>query len=572
MVPGSLTPGKVPQLVAAALVIVAFLHARSLTRDLVWPALDVQYREMAAAQTVLDGHPADDPAYRGESRWYNPMSGWILAAAARLTPLPLPLLTVRIGPVINLLAPLAFYLLASAWLAPWAAVASLAAFLFLSALGLPFTDAATYSPWFAPENYGQGLFYLALLVAHRAVGERPVAGGAVIEGVVLGLIFLVHTAPALVLGTVLVALFGLDVASTRRLKPALVRFATILGTALVVAAPVAVIVLGRYHAHVVNPFPATSPNPIFGSLSTLVLKLAVSTPLLIAIAAIGIRLARNASGLPRVLVGWILATAGTFAWVAFDVRAVRTGYATLPRLPVPGFHFVCYALALASLGFGIAVGDLSAWAAARLQAMRRPVSEGTIATTLIGLTLAASLGPYLRRPDATELLREARTLQSAFPAGLYAWARGSTAPDDVFLCTDAEALFVISPAGRKVVATNRYFSNPFVDWVHRDADRNAMYDALARGDAAAFAPMASAYDVHWIVVPNGLNDDLRRLAGIPRAKVPTVSADAVAGLREATRAWGDERYTVFAYRTSNGGGLETPHPGSGGSGILPTPN
>jgi hypothetical protein len=540
-------PGTLPHAVAAALAIVAFLHARSLTRDLVRPAFDVQFRELAAAQTVLDGNPSADPAYRGESRWYNPMSGWILAASARITGQPLPVLTVRIGPFVNLLAPLAFYLLAVAWLPPWAAVASLAAFLFLSALGMPFTDAATYSPWFAPENYGQGLFYLAVLTAHRHSGPRPTPGGALLEGVLLGLIFLVHTAPALLFGLVLTALVGLEIRHTRRPGPALSRFATILGIALVVAAPVAVIVLGRYHARVVNPFPAISPNPIFGSFRELAMKLAVSTPSLVALGAVSVRLARGRFGWPRVAIAWIIATAGSLVWMGFELRAVRTGHAILPRLPIPGFHLVCYALALASLGFGMAVGDLAAWGARRFGAFGLEVREGTIAIVLLGVVLGVAAPRYVRRPDATAQLDEARSLQSAFPEGLYAWVRTATEPDDVFLCTDAESLYVVSPAGRKVVATNRYFSNPFVDWTQRDADRNAMFEALGRSDAASFDRLAARRGVRWIVVPNGLNDELRRLSGMSRAAVPTLTADAVAGVRNATRSWSDDRYTVFRY-------------------------
>lgn len=535
-----MTPPRLPHAVAAALVIVAFLHARSLTRDLVRPAFDVQYRELAAAQTTLDGHPSADPAYRGESRWYNPMSGWILATFSRLTGAPLPVLTARIGPFINLLAPLAFYLLAAAWQRPWAAVASLAAFLFLSALGMPFTDAATYSPWFAPENYGQGLFYLALLLAHRRVS-------ALLEGVLLGLIFLVHTAPALIFGGVLLVLCGLEIRDTRRAAPALARLATILGIALVVAAPIAVIILGRYHGHVVNPFPAISPNPIFGSLTGLVSKLAFSTPILVGVVAFAVRLARKGAGLPRALDAWIIATAASFVWLAFDLAAARTGHALLPRLPVPGFHFVCYALALASLGFGLALGELAAWGAKRLHASKLPLSEGAIAIALLAAVLGAAAPRYLRRPDAAGQLEEARSLQLAFPSGLYAWTRSSTAPDDVFLCTDAESLYVVSPAGRKVVATNRYFSNPFVDWAQRDADRSAMFDALGRSDGPAFARLASRYGVRFIVVPNGLNDELRKLSGMSKAAIPNVTPDAVAGVPNAARAWSDDRYTVFRY-------------------------
>lgn len=542
-----MTSSKPPHVLAAALCILAFLGARSVTRDLEWPAFDVQYREMAGAQGVLDGTPWDDPSYRGESIWYNPMSAWILAASARITRAPIRVVTVRIGPFVNLLAPIAFYLLAVAWLEPWAALAALSAFLFLTGSAFPFTDAATYTPWFAPESYGQGLFYLALLDAHRISGRTPLRDGDVILGVLLGLIFLVHTAPALILGSVLVALVGLEIASTRRAGPALRWLASNVAVAFVVGTPIAVTVIGRYHAHIVNGFPSVSPNPILGSLTGLAVKLALATPLVVAVVAFSIRIARSSPALPRVLNAWLVATVASLAWVCLDILATRTGIALAPRLPVPGFHFISYALAIASMGFGIAVGDLTAWGAKRLASTRIAMSQAALALALLVVELGAAAPRYLRRPDATDLLDDARALQSAIPAGLYAWVRSSTAPDDVFLCTDAESLYVISPAGRKVVATNRYFSNPFVDWAARDRDRDSMFAALARADPSVLTPLAAKYGVRWIVVANGMNDDLRRLAGMPPAKVPALTPDSVPDLPGITRAWSDDRYVVFRY-------------------------
>lgn len=536
-----------PHLVAAALCIIAFVSAWHTVRDLDWPAFDVQYREMAGAQTALDGHPLSDPCYRGESLWYNPLSSWVLAAAATLFRVPLPVLTVRIGPVINLLAPIAFYLLAMAWLEPWAAVAALAAFLFSSGLSFPFSSAGTYSPWFAPETYGQGLFYLALLWAHRSNVVARGGRAAVALGALLGLVFLAHTAPALLLGGVLLVLVVLEVREARRAAPALRRLALILAVAVVVGAPIAVSVVGHYRGHIVNPFPSASPSPDFDSLVQLAMRLAFGSPLAVAVAAFAVRLFRNGSSLPRVLRAWLVAAVGAAVWVGFDVATTRTGVGLLPRLPMPGFHFIFYTLALAAIGFGIAVGDLANWGARRLAALGVTVPSAALAGALIVATLAVDAPAYLRRPDATEVLVEAHKLQAAMPVGLYRWLRASATPDDVFLSTDAESLFAIAPAGRKVVATNRYFSNPFVDWVGRDRDRDAMFAALARGDLAGFAPLAARYGVRWIVVANGLDEDLRRLAGVSRVHVPAIKPETMPATPAITRVWSDERYAVFRY-------------------------
>jgi hypothetical protein len=536
---------KLPHVLAVALCVLALFHARTLTSGLEWPAFDVQYREMAAAQAVLEGAGGADPDYRGESSWYNPMSGWILATAARATGIPLPALTVQIGPWIDLLAPLAFYLLVAALFDPWAALAALGAFLFMTGNAFPFTDAATYSPWFAPENYGQGLFYVALLWMHRSAWGTPSRGAALVLGALLRTVFLVHTAPTLLLGCVLLVATTLEIRRARRAGPVLRALAVTLSAALVVSAPIAVNVIGRYRAHVVNPFPSVSPNPIFGSFSALLITLLTATPLVVAAVAFGARSFRRPPGLPPVLQAWIVATGGLLAWTAVYVVARRAGWKGVPAMPVPGFHFVCYALALVSVGFGVAAGDLAAWGSRRLAAAGRVVPRSAIVVLIVAVVLVASAPRYVRRPDATALLDEARALQAAFPAGLYHWIRRATSPNDVFLCTDAESLFVVSPAGRKVVATNRYFSNPFVDWTTRDHDRDSMYAALARKDTGGFERLAGQYDVRYVVVPAGLSEELRRFAGIPRDRAPTLTPADVEGTASLERAFADERYSVY---------------------------
>jgi hypothetical protein len=82
--------------------------------------------------------------------------------------------------------------------------------------------------------------------------------------------------------------------------------------------------------------------------------------------------------------------------------------------------------------------------------------------------------------------------------GLYQFIRNSTAPSDVFLSADNVGLSVVAVAGRKVVALDRFFSNPFVDWVGRSRDRDQMQTLLADGNGPGFMALASRYHVRYV--------------------------------------------------------------------------
>jgi hypothetical protein len=76
-----------------------------------------------------------------------------------------------------------------------------------------------------------------------------------------------------------------------------------------------------------------------------------------------------------------------------------------------------------------------------------------------------------------------------FDAQAYRWVLASTAPQDVFVTEleselqnewHAPAAFTVLAAGRQVVAAPVLFSNPFVDWMARDARRRLYLNAASR--------------------------------------------------------------------------------------------
>src|ERR671919_104385 len=113
---------RVPVLLAAALIVLAFWFAVQATRGLEWPVESDFYRDMGAAQSMLDGNYPSDPLYLGEISWYNPLLPGIVALITAGTGLPLRVVYVQAGPYLNLLGPVFLFILASLLVGRWAAL------------------------------------------------------------------------------------------------------------------------------------------------------------------------------------------------------------------------------------------------------------------------------------------------------------------------------------------------------------------------------------------------------------------------------------------------------------------
>ena len=97
---------------AALLIGTALALSWPATRGLSWPIEIDLYRDMGAAQALLDGDWSGDPAYLGERRWYPPLVPMLCAAASALFDLPLRAVFSHAGLWLNLLGPVAFFWLA----------------------------------------------------------------------------------------------------------------------------------------------------------------------------------------------------------------------------------------------------------------------------------------------------------------------------------------------------------------------------------------------------------------------------------------------------------------------------
>jgi len=413
---------------------------------------------------------------------------------AGLSGRPVHVLYVQAGAYLNLLGPVAFFLLIEACFGlPAAALATLHLVYFRDPVGPPWVSPA-YSPWLYSAAFVQALFYSTVLAYRRAL-QTGALGWFAGTGVLLGLTFLGHTAPALLAG-VLAAIGFAHAAGTGKGRASLVRHALIVGVAVVVAAPFLWSILLRYQLRIRNPAPLDWVWPPMSLPSSpAFMATYVSLPgTLLAVVALLWLVGRG----PRrreasLLAAWALAAAAFFA-----LSILREGTGVGPRL-VPRHHFLFYwrAAESALLGYGgaalLALGG-------RLggESLRRLAPAALVLA--VAAAVAARFPSYREREAFTAGRRDAERDDSRLNRQeAREWIRAHSASDDVFLAADDLALMIVGPAGRKVVALDAYFSNPYVDWQARHAARDAMVADLREGRFAELAARGKALGVGFII-------------------------------------------------------------------------
>ena len=493
-----------PAVAAAALCVVALYHGVQAVEGVAWPYFYDALRDIGVAQSILDGRYPEDHIFLGETLWFNPLVGALVAAGTWLTDLPTHVVNVHLGPVANLLTPVALFLLAAALCGRWAALGTLLCVLMLNAQGEFLWATATYSPWLFAPHLAQGLFALTFLLFWQAErsGRRR---WFVLTGVALGVTFMGHAAPAVVLGgtMVLVTLYR-----AVRERDAARRHTADLGVLLLVgfvaSLPYTYSILYNYQFQIINTLPSLNvEQPVRLARLPEALRQAVSWHTGIALLGFGGILLARAKRIEHVLLlCWTLVVAlflvQVYAWRWLD-RARRQ----IPQI-VPGHHFLICLTLLEAVYFGYGLWWLIQ---APLRVLRRRPglqqwAHGVAALAVV-TGLAVALYPaYADWNEFTEKPRERLWYGDLFEERetVYAWILEHTDASDVFLCEDQLGLIVVGPAGRKLVGTMLIFANPYVDSARRLADREAMFDAMRAKDARRFRRLARVHGVRFALL------------------------------------------------------------------------
>jgi hypothetical protein len=521
---GHLLASHLDLLLALSFIAFAGKFGIDATSHVSWPYDFDHFRDMAFTQTMAQGAWLSDPYYRGEFLWYNPLVPAIAAVIERFADVSVHVLYARLGAYLNLLAPITFFLLLRATVGPLQALAALVVFLFATPRGAQGWNTATYSPWLFPITFAQGLFYASLWSLHR-LWQEPGTQRRMVAGVLVGLTFLAHTAPALMLVGILLLRSAWTLYTSRRDPSPLSRravatdLAVVLGSAAILSLPFTGVIVGHYGLRIVNDAPRTWVYELLliqnfrGLLYT---HATVAT----LFALIG-------------LVAWwrqgiLSSNLAVFTWWAgVNLLLFLRGYAAqispmvnrlVPGL-VPEFHYLFYLRALlavsAGLGFVAVLTTTVRYVATRSGRFTASAASGFVTGSCYALIVlvAVLLGARLdKRFDFGSAVQEARQREATLQLRLYDWIRQNTAVDAVFLSTDDVTQFVIGPTGRKVVVVGAAFSNPYVEYVQRARDRDEMYAALLRSDQQTFCTRAQQYQVAYVTL------DVRRANQVSAAQ------------------------------------------------------
>jgi len=478
----------------------AFVIGLNTTKGLEWPEDSDQFRDIASAQTMADGDLTSDNNYAGKKLWYNPLVPALIASLNKITGIPIPTLYARSGTYLNLFAPITFAILVWVLFRRRTAIIATLAFLFLINAHLRSVTLATYSPWLFPVTFMQSFFYLLITLFYYIQKTQKGIGSYFLLGALTGITFLGHLAPTVLFAFIVTVMLAIDFRTTRS-REFIKKFGAFAVTAILFALPLIYFLVFVYRLKILNYAPSTwlgdfNPSKLIAENLNL--------PLLIAVVGFIFLYRDKISDLTKkIMTLWILGGSVFLIYSLVVTYFARKQIIFLPAL-VPWFHFYFYLKAAETVLFGYGFMKLFELLFALC---KRTLDSPTFLRfdfepIVVVTAVTVMLFPlYLNRIDFIPARKYAieRSQKKSDEIAAYQWIRKHTKKNDVFLATDYHSLFVINPAGRKTVCTKKEFSNPFVDFIKRNQDRNQMFDDLREHHQSEFEELAENYSLDYVI-------------------------------------------------------------------------
>jgi hypothetical protein len=464
--------------------LLAFCLVRGLwiTRGLRSPGIMDTFRDAGFVQGIVDGNWFGDPTIGGAWRYYPPLTHAFFAAVAAATGIrPLRLLMMS-APFINLVVPAGFFLMTRRLIGAVAAVAGTALLVFFNDLVLPPWISAAYHPWSSVPLLALGGFFFSVWLIHARIRSERL-GDAMLIGSAIGLTFLAHTVPALILAVIL----PVAALTTREINLRTLGWIAIVGvTALAWSLPLLLPLVVSYRLHILNPGPGALVDPLFAYWPPSRGMLLTLLPGLLALPVIA--MLRVEGSISRVA-GTIL-TVWVFVPIVFLTRHYACGadsQAAVCTVFVLAVHhwFIYLQAALTCLA------GLAAWLCMIHVRRITPHRERWAGAGLF-VGVVCGIAALLPRPFDDSMRQRALDLGATFDWGAYSWVTRHTGPRDLFVTELPDtslnpASLAVMAAGRRSVALPETYSNPYVEWQSRNR-LNSEYLAAAQapaGDASA---------------------------------------------------------------------------------------
>ncbi len=496
-----------PTTVAILMIVVAFSYALKNTHDLEWPAEVDFFRDMGAVESILADQGTADSLFYDEVRWYNPAVPTIVALVVNLTDQSVNKVYAQIGPYLNLLGPITFFIFSRLLIGNWAAVFALGAYLFLGNHAVVTWHQATYSAWAWPWNVAHAMFFLtasAVITTYRSNSYL----WAIASGFLLGLTLLFHTAPAFILTLFVTVLafrrfFVSDTLLVLRQQISL--YFLIGATSILVALPFLGPLALEYGFDIKNREPTKYVAIGFSDVIRYSFNFRF---VLFLVAFVLLWIKPSLTGLSKTVTLdlRILSTlVVVLLVVAFGIQFMRAYGIDLPQL-YPSFHFHIYFKIIEAMLFGLGlclvsrgiVLLVSSAEVAHLKDDARPLALSiSVFLVYIGIVFPA----YTQRMDFSGTRQAAiHYAEQTEEIELYDWLLANTSIDDVFLAEGDARLISVSAAGRKVIVHGGMFTSPYLDFDQRLQDHQLLYASLNESDLNRFAVLASDYSIDFIIV------------------------------------------------------------------------
>lgn len=453
----AITPGRV----VAALLVLCAIKGLWLTTGVVVPPDPDTVRDLGFIQAVRDGNWFGDPATEGAWRWYPPLLHNLAALLTAALPLTLYDAWLHAGVLLNLLTPASFYWMNCRLVGRWPAAAATVLLVLAFGAALPGDASAGYTPWTLTPALAWPPFFVSVrLIAGAAERLRP--AGTVVAGSAVGLLFLAHTVPSVLLAGLLIAAVVTLHGVTRRSALWLVAAG---GIALLWTTPFLLPLLLAYRLHIVHPDPGAWVHPVLSDRLTL-----LPTALGLFLLAWLVR-QRAWAHLPRSTVGilgaWI-ALCGMFLVRHYACSDNRDGVCGV--FVVAAHHYLVYLQAAWATVAGLALALL--WRRGEPAHWVRSAAA-VLVVALIAFFADAEDLAYRRLGQGPA----ERVLDRA----AYEWILARTEPGALFVtelppnpADMGPGAAAVIAAGRRLVAPPGLHSNPYLPWTSRNEQRLAL--------------------------------------------------------------------------------------------------
>lgn len=511
------------------LISLSLIKATRVVEECKWPPEWDILRDMGIAQVILEGRYPEDPILLGETLWFNPLTGALLAATHLMTGLALSRLGTAMGPWLNLITPVAFIFFVARFLGRGPALAGLCFLLYGKNPLVPFWTQFSYSPWLMAVTYAPGLMFLTLTCFLIAYQHKSCIT-YVVTGTLLGFTFLAHTAPAIIAGGGMLAFilyetlktywnsFGKKVNTSavfRETLPHLGSFVLVLLAAFLVSLPYTYPIIVKYQFRILNPYPSLFTITLM-QLDQLPERVREALNWSNALALVGIvKLVRKRTP-AALLILCLGSTALLMLGYHYVLQWLVNHYGILWTGLAPGHHWALYVSVIKTILFGVGaayVGELIVTPLSKKHLlgsksnsclhMLNPSTWAFLTCCIAGIAIYMK-HPLTTRPDYQPPQRMLYQQYHEQGIPIYRWLLENSDPQSIVLCfEDKLAMTIVMPAARKLLFPMLIYSNIYVALGPLGDNNGRIVGALEKEDEEAFCDEMRRYAEVYLLMRRG---------------------------------------------------------------------